>query len=358
MSTLRDALRKKFKTPREAILALGLDESLLTERAYDSVNQLIKEKTMKALKMSALGTVAYGSLMTFLRPQLAQDAKFDLKRGLRNINAKNFKAKRPTLAAWISESVKDKLDPEYAQDGALNSDGLDAVLDMIELACDDFPDDMKEKAKEKEKPKAEDEDISDEDADETADDEAETDEEKAARMEARAKAKDKKAKDAKKGKDEKPKAGAKDKDVNEEDEEHDTDKASETANDEDDNDHAMDEKIQAGIDAGIKKERDRMDAIMAAKDHVRSRVGSLPNMAFDSAAGVYAKAVEMETGKKPPKGAGLDMLKFAFDNLPSKDSGKKRTYAMDSANGSRSASGEIAKRNPKLAESMARIQRQ
>ena len=71
MSKLRDALRKKFKTPREAIVALGLDESILTERAYDSVNPLIKEKTMKTIKLSALGTVAYGSLMTFLRPQLA-----------------------------------------------------------------------------------------------------------------------------------------------------------------------------------------------------------------------------------------------------------------------------------------------
>src|SRR5271165_6292841 len=237
MSKLRDALRKKFKTPREAILALGLDESLLTERAYDSVNPQLKEKTMQKIKLSGLGTVAYGALMTFLRPQLAMDQTIDLKRGLRNINARNFKAKRPVLAAWISESVKDKLDPQFAQDGALNTDGLDAVLDMIELALDDFPEEIKEKMEEKKdkakdmkpKPGAKDEDMDDSDMDSAEDeDDEETAEEKEARMKKRAddkKAKDKKAKDKKMGKDKK----AKDADVNEEPEEHDPETPEETA---------------------------------------------------------------------------------------------------------------------------------
>ena len=357
MSKLRDALRKKFKTPREAIVALGLDESLLTERAYDSVNPVIKERTMiKKAKLSALGTVAYGMLTTFLRPQLAMDAKIDLTRGLRNINAKNFTAKRPVLAAWINASVEGHLDPQFAQDGALNSRGLDAVLDMIELAKDDFPDDLKKD--DKEKPKAEDEDMDDE----TAEDEEETDEEKAARMKARQAAKDKKAKDAKKGKDGKltaGKAGAVDKDVNEEDEEHDPETPKETANDEDDEDkeHAMDAKIQAGIDAGIRKERDRMEAIAMAKEHVRSRVGPLAGMAFDSAAQVFSKAIEVASGKKPPKGADVAMLKFAFDALPTKDGNKKQTYAFDSA-ADTSGSAAIAARNPALAKNLERISRQ
>jgi hypothetical protein len=354
MSKLRDALRKKFKTPREAIVALGLDESLLTERAYDSVNPDIKEKTMiKKAKLSALGTVAYGMLTTFLRPQLAMDAKIDLNKGLRNINAKNFKAKRPVLGAWINASVEGHLDPQYAQDGALDPKGLDAVLDMIEVACDDFPDDMKDKKEDK----AKDEDMDDEDM--ADDEEAETDEEKAERMKKRMEAKkaaDKKAKDAKKSKDGKLTAGAKDKDVNEEDEEHDPETPKETANDEDDEekDKAMDEKIQAGINAGIKKERDRMDAVAVAKDHVRGRVGNLSGMAFDSAAQVFSKAIEIASGKKPPKEANVEMLKFAFDALPPKDGGKKQTYAMDSAEQT-SASGEIAKRNPGLAKNLERI---
>jgi hypothetical protein len=356
MSKLRDALRKKFKTPREAILALGLDETLLTERAYDSVNPLIKEKTMiKKAKLSALGTVAYGMLTTFLRPQLAMDAKIDLNKGLRNITAKNFTAKRPVLAAWINASVEGNLDPQYAQDGALNAKGLDAVLDMIELAKDDFPDDLKKKDDDKEK--AKDEDMDDEDM--ADDEEAETDEEKAARMEARAKAaKDKKAKD-KKGKDGKLVAGAKDKDVNEEDEEHDPDTAKKMADDESDEEkeHAMDAKIQAGINAGIKKERDRMEAIAVARDHVRGRVGNLSGMAFDSAAQVFSKAIEIASGKKPPKEANIEMLKFAFDALPPKDGGKKQTYAMDSADHT-SAAGEIAKRNPGLAANLSRISHQ
>jgi hypothetical protein len=359
MSKLRDALRKKFKTPREAILALGLDESLLTERAYDSVNPQLKEKTMQKIKLSGLGTVAYGALMTFLRPQLAMDQTIDLKRGLRNINARNFKAKRPVLAAWISESVKDKLDPQFAHDGALNTDGLDAVLDMVELALDDFPEEMKEKMDEK-KDKAKDmkpmagakDEESDEDSDMDAEDEDETEEEKEARMKKRAA--DKKAKDKKMGKDKKAKDKA---DVNEDPEEHDPETPEETANDEDDDmEAAMDAKINAGIQAGIKKERDRMEAISVAKDHVRSRVGNL-SMAFDSAAQVYAKAIEVAAGKKPPKDANVEMLKFAFDNLPSKDGGRnKQTYAMDSAPST--AASDLAKRNPALAKNLERIGRQ
>jgi hypothetical protein len=351
MSKLRDALRKKFKTPREAILALGLDESLVTERAYDS-NSLIKENTMKKAKLSALGTVAYGALTTFIRPQLAMDAKIDLARGLRGITAANFKAKRPVLAAWINGIVEGQLNPEIAQDGALDKMGLDAVLDMVEKAKDDFPDDLKKKD-----PKAEDEDMEDEDADMDADDEDMSDEDKAKEMAAK-KAKDKKAKDAKKAKDMKPKAGAKDKkakdaDVNEEDEEHDPETPEETANDEDDEEanQAMDAKITAGIEAGIKKERLRMEAISDAKEHVRPRVGAL-SMAFDSASEVYRKALKIATGKEPPKDAPVSALKYAYDNLPAKDGGRRQTFAMDSAI---SADDDFATRNPKIAASLSRI---
>ena len=99
-----------------------------------------------------------------------------------------------------------------------------------------------------------------------------------------------------------------------------------------------------------------MQAIAVAKDHVRGRVGNL-SMAFDSAAGVYSKAIEIASGKKPPKEASAEILKFAFDALPPKDSGKKQTYAMDSAEHT-SAAGEIAKRSPSLAKNLERIGRQ
>lgn len=322
----------------------------------DSANPLTRRTTMQKNKLSALGTVAYGALMTFLRPQLAQDAKLDLTRGLRGITAKNFKAKRPTLAAWVAESVKDKLDPQFAQDGALNADGLEAVFDMVELALDDFPDDMEKKKDDDKKGKdmkpaagAKDED-SDEDADmENADDEAETDEEKAARMKKRAddkKAKDKKAKDKK----------AKDADVNEEDEDHDPKTPEKMGDDEDmeERERAMDEQIQSGIEAGIKRERARMEAVTAAKEHVRPRVGNLV-MAFDSAADVYRKALTIATGKEPPKKADADTLRYAFDQLPAKDGQQRRTYAMDSA--TNTAGGDIAKRNPTLSKNMERIGR-
>lgn len=317
---------------------------------------------MQKVKLSALGTVAYGALTTFLRPQLAADAQIDLTRGLRNITAKNFKAKRPVLAAWISESVKDKLDPQFAQDGAINSDGLDAVLDMIGLAADDFPDEMMEKKKEKaddKKPKANDADMDDEDADTVnAEDDEETEEEKAARMKKRAddkKAKDKKAKDAKKAKDKR----ADDKDVNEADEEHDPETPEEMGEDEDDDEKeaAMDAQIEQRVQAGIQKERERMEAVAAAKEHVRPRVGSLA-MAFDSAAQVYRKALIIATGKEPPKKADAETLKYAFDQLPPKDGNKNRqTYAMDSSPAGGGALAKIGERNKGLGANISRIGR-
>lgn len=97
-----------------------------------------------------------------------------------------------------------------------------------------------------------------------------------------------------------------------------------------------------------------MQAVSVAKEHVRPRVGAL-TMAFDSAAQVYAKAIEVASGKKPPKEANVEMLKFAFDALPSKDGNKRQTYAMDSAPST--AIGDITKRNPDLAKNLSRIGR-
>ena len=294
-------------------MALGLDKSLLTERAFDSVNPQLKEKNTMKVKLSPLGTVAYGALMTFLKPQLAMDSEIDLKRGLRTITAKNYRAKRPVLAAWIAESVKDKLDPQYAQDGALNSDGLDAVLDMIEIAADEFPEEFKEKMEEKKEEKgkdkakdkakdkkpmagARDEDMEDEDSDMTSEDEDddETEEEREARMKKRAddkKAKDKKAKDSKK---------AKDATVEEKSDEDETKEEEGEDEDMEEKERAMDAQIEAGIAAGIKKERQRMEGVATAKDYVRPSVGNL-SMSFDSAADVYRKALTIVTGKEPPK---------------------------------------------------------
>lgn len=349
MSKLKDALRKKFKTPREAILALGLDESLLTERAYDSAT-LNKENTMsKKDLLSRRGTVAYGALLTFVSPQLAMDAKIDLRKPLHGLTAQNFKAKRGALARSIEKAVAGKL----AEDAAPNFRmGLDAVLDMVEKA---------------DKP-AEDEDMEDEDADMAAEDEEDDDGKEMPESDDRkkgekmdAKAKDKKAKDKKpmagvKGKDKK---FGKDKDVNEEDEEHDPETSEEMADDEDDEmaSQAMDAAIRKGVEEGVRAERLRMEAISEAKEHVRPRVGSL-SMAFDSAGDVYRRALKMVTGKEPPKKADAATLKYAFDNLPPKDgAGQRQTYAMDSSNGGTGSMDSIAARNPILAKNINRIGR-
>lgn len=289
----------------------------------DSRNPLIPEEKFdmsKKVLLSRMGTVAYGALMSHLQPLLAMDAKLDLAGGLRDLNARNFKTKRPVLAAWLQSAVADKLkDPKMAQDGSIKA-GLDAVLDMIEgmpKAEDEFPDKDDDKDK-----KAEDE--GDDDDKSGAEDEGETAEEKAAREKAEKKAADKKAKDE---------AMEKDKDKK-----------------------AMDAAMDSKVNAAVKAERELQQAIYAAKDHVRGRVGELASMAFDSVEGVYLHAIKA-AGKDPGplEGSKPEALKFVFDNLPSISSGAgtKRTYAYDSS-GSGSGDG-LAKRNPGLAKNLQRI---
>jgi uncharacterized protein len=305
----------------------------------DSRNPLIpKEEKFdmsKKVLLSRMGTVAYGALMTHLQPKLAMDAKLDLTRGLRSINAKNFRAKRPVLAAWLVESLKGKLDPKFAQDGSIKA-GLDAVLDMIEgmpKAEDEFPD------AEKDEDKAEDEDKNEEEEDdekEPAEDE-DLDAEEKRRLEF---SKDKKAKDKK------PTAGARDKKARDE-----------KPDDEEKEKKAMDAAMDAKVTAAVKAERELQQQIYAAKDHVRGRVGELASMAFDSVEGVYLHAIKA-AGKdpKPLEGSKPEALKFFFDNLPapaSQGGGHRSTFALDSAAGA-GASG-IASVSQTLAKNLQRI---
>jgi len=314
----------------------------------DSKNPLIPKEAFtmtKRVLMSSTASIAYGALMAHLQPMLAMDASIDLTKGLRNIRASNWKAKRPVLAAYVRELVKGKLQPKFAQDGSIKA-GLDAVLDMIEggmpKAEDEWPPKDKEKTAEDEDKNEEDEDnesesAEDEDVEETAED-GDPDDEDKKKLEF---SKDKKAKD-KKAKDEKPSAGARDKKAKDEAEKEDK--------------KAMDAATDKKVQAAIKQERELQQAIYAAKDHVRPRVGELSSMAFDSVEGVYLHAIQA-AGKdtKPLAGVKADALKFMFDNLSSPDSGKRNTtIAMDSSGGAGSKA-DFAKRLPNIAKNLDRI---
>lgn len=300
----------------------------------DSQNPTITRRTatMKKAVLTHRASVARGALMVFLQPQLGMDAKINLSPVLKDVTAANFKKKRPAITSAIHTMLGD-----LAQDGSIKA-GLDAVLDMIE----GMP--KAEDADLEFKDKAEDEDVDDEGAEDENSGEELGEEEKKKKAAA-----DKKAKDAKRAKDKKLAA---DKDPNENPEDNETGTGHTAADEE--NEKAMDAAIKAGIAAGIKEERKRIDAINIAKEFVRPRVGNL-TMAFDSAVDVYRQALKIATGKEAPKTADADTLRFAFDALPpaARTEHRQTTIAMDAA----STGKPLAERSPTLAKNLSRIGR-
>lgn len=118
MSKLIAALKAKYKTPRDAITALGLDEQLLYDvvavstLAVDRNPFILKES---AMKMSKLGKALFAALCA-ASPVLAADSALPALVG--NANRKTFK----------KDDVKAKL---LALDASIDSNQLDAVLDAI-----------------------------------------------------------------------------------------------------------------------------------------------------------------------------------------------------------------------------------
>ena len=118
MSKLIDALKAKYKTPSEAIIALGLDEQLLHDvvaakrLAVDSNPFTLKES---AMKMSKTGKALFAALCA-VSSVLAADSALPALVGL--ANPKTFK----------KDEAKAKL---LALDASLDSNKLDAVIDAI-----------------------------------------------------------------------------------------------------------------------------------------------------------------------------------------------------------------------------------
>ena len=127
MSKLLDALRKKFKTPKEALDALGLDDAVLTDG--DTVPQIAgdsKEKTMTTVKLSPSALVAIGAMQQYLGTRLAMDSRIDLKPIFGGITAKNFAAQKPYIIAKIRAAVNGNI----ATDADVED--LPEMLDQIE----------------------------------------------------------------------------------------------------------------------------------------------------------------------------------------------------------------------------------
>lgn len=114
MSPLRDAMRSRFKTPKDALKAMGLDESLLQEN--------------DTMKTTRLAITSLGIIAAATAPMLAMDASLpvDLFSGL---TTKNFTKSKSTLLEGIGKALDGKLRAGMALDASLES--LAKLLDVV-----------------------------------------------------------------------------------------------------------------------------------------------------------------------------------------------------------------------------------
>src|SRR6266852_4068188 len=121
MSKLLEALKRKYRNPREAIVALGLDSRDLeadlmagdSAMEGDSANDAVVGSTSKenddmAIKSRTALLTTLG-LASLLRPKLAQDATLDLRPILKGVTAENFGSRKKTIFHDLKKSLKGKL---------------------------------------------------------------------------------------------------------------------------------------------------------------------------------------------------------------------------------------------------------
>ena len=115
MTALIDELRRKYKTPREAMLALGLDADLLGARlGLDAAPRGDKEDIM-GIQLSPKAALAAGTFLGAFRSRLtakgmAMDAAADLFEPIfAGVTSKNYAAQRPALDAALRAPLRGRL---------------------------------------------------------------------------------------------------------------------------------------------------------------------------------------------------------------------------------------------------------
>jgi hypothetical protein len=128
MSTLMDALRRKYRTPHEAMAALGLDASLLTIPQQ-------KELNMPKIALSRTAVRVQSALTAHMFSKLAQDGmpKFEkaLAPILKGVTAKNLKAKKAAIWAGAKDAAIPLMTPEAQASGGVGPD--DVMLKILDL---------------------------------------------------------------------------------------------------------------------------------------------------------------------------------------------------------------------------------
>ena len=325
MNHLLEALKAKYRTPQEALAALGIDEDVLAKSrsGSQSFNHTGAFNMGKSLSKKAV--MAKGALLAVLKPQMmAADSMINLDLILQGVKRKNWLTKKPGIVAAVK--------PHLAKDADLSQiidllDQLDSAMpdaaqddmDDVDAAMDDKNSAILDKLRGK---------ISDDDLAEISsmllgvgaqDDADPMDEDK--KDDAPVAEDDDDAKEE--VKDPEPKA--------EDDQDDEKDEKMDKA--------AMDSAIKAAVKEAEKSTVARLREIAAAEEAIRPYVGKLT--AMDSAEDYYKAALGIL--KKDVKGVHPSAYKHILLNLPNPNEPTKR-IATDS-----SLSNEVYECFPALA---------
>lgn len=128
------ALRRKFKTPQEALQKLGLDAKLLETPTSPAGGS--KERTTMATtkpQPSPTALLATGALRNYLAPRLAADAQIKVSPLLKGVTKANFKERIPSIVEALGRETRGRL----AQDADIQD--VAEILEAVARIEDDEP---------------------------------------------------------------------------------------------------------------------------------------------------------------------------------------------------------------------------
>jgi hypothetical protein len=122
-TTLGAELKRKFKTPREALAKLGLDQTLL------DVPRLALDGAKKMPKPTRLEALAVRLTARAVNPLIAFDQKVEYGPIFKGLNTTNFPKRKPTIIADLTKALKGKA---LAGDADIHMGHVAKMLDAIE----------------------------------------------------------------------------------------------------------------------------------------------------------------------------------------------------------------------------------
>lgn len=342
MTALGDALRSKFRTPKEALAALGLDESLLTASK--------EPQSMSKIVLSRKAALTYAGLIGYLRPKMATDAKLNLAGVFKGVDAKNYLAKKPAIVAEVTKIVTPLLAKDAnledmhkfmdRLDGEEPNEAIDEQSPTTGEVSDADPEAnlrkfIKDRKMSKDAVRKAWDEMDPEASDEETEEEKKAKEAKDRRARDKA-AKDKAARDASETEEEKKDREAKEaKDKRAKDEESEKEKTK-----------AMDAAIKTATKIAVESAIAEQRAIREAERDVRGHVGELA-MDHKSAADVYRTALtSLGEDAETVKDLDVKAMRAILKHIPTPGSNRPAPRLGADAAGAASAEAEFRRMFP------------